>query len=231
MATLTPDTVNEIIRRERPGAADAIIAQFTDALYRACRIPQDLEFTLDYWDREQALPTSRPELYRATVAAVLRDWDRAGQSDYLRVLHQRALDMLRTRSPAFDPKGVPDMLCRRLLEAKLLVRRGDLYHFRHDLIRAYLASVAFTPDWRNLLGEGTIVDSNWLPMLQFVLLQIDQPDEAKALMMAVLRRNRAVAGDLFRWLQESRPELCAGWEDDFRFEFGKDALVSVSTGA
>jgi len=37
-------------------------------------------------------------------------------------------------------------------------------------------------------------------------------------------RNRTIAGNLFRWLQESRPESCTGWDDKFRLTFAKDAL-------
>jgi hypothetical protein len=222
MVGLTPQTVNEVIRQKRPSQADVIIGQFSAGLYRACRIPQDLEFALEHWDRTRALPKHRSELYRSTIEAVLGPEAEPGQADYLHSLHIQALEMLLSRTAAIEPKGIPDSVHKRLQEAKLIVRQGEQYYFRHDLVRAYLASIAFASEWRSIVGHDTRVDSNWLPMLQFVCLEVDAPCDVKDLLLAILTKNASIAGDVFRWVRDVRPDLCESWYEEFYREFAKD---------
>ena len=136
--------------------------------------------------------------------------------------------MLISQNTSFEEGDVllPSEVRNRLVEKKLLVRRGERYQFRHDLVRAYLAATYFADNWSHLFGDKVVIESNWRPMLEFAILRLSSKD-IEELFNGLLRRNRQMAEDLFKWLNQSYPKLCRDWADDFRRRYADAALSTA----
>jgi hypothetical protein len=126
-----------------------------------------------------------------------------------------------------DDRTLPSKILDDLVDKKFIVRSGDHYHFRHDLIKAYLASKFFAPRWQGLLVKPVAIDSNWHSMLKLVILDFANSDMIKDLLYVLINNNKQLAGDLFRSIQDFNPELCKDWADDFKHRFGAAMLVGV----
>lgn len=221
--------IKEILRRTLGEAKmQEATKSLDEALYDEYKIPQDLEFGIELIKQGHPLPKSKYQLYESVLAPILVGWNSEGQADYPEMLFRRAYEMLSGRQAYFDDATppLPDALRDRLVECKFLIRRGDHYYFRHDLIRAYLAAQYFQPRWQSLLfADETTLDVNWRPMLEFSLLNNSDSDSVKQLAYGVLVKNKALAGELFKWISMTRPNLCDGWADEFRRRYGEMMLA------
>jgi len=224
---LDKDKIQEILRHRLSGKADEVIKQFNDALYSAYGVPQELELAVDLVKQGQPLPRSKLQLYEATLKPIFDSW-KAANLDYEERLYRRAYEML-SRGESFenDKSPMPVEIRNRLDQDKLLMRRGDQFQFRHDLIRAYLAAKFFTPRWRQLIKEDVRLDVNWNSMFTFAILNSNDPTETKALLFAVLEKSAPLAKDLFNWLEKEHPNLVKNWADDFDREYGRVMRAEV----
>jgi hypothetical protein len=150
--------------------------------------------------------------------------------------------MLCTRDPFFDQPNspLPVDLTGKLLEKKVLIKRGDRLLFQHDLVRAYLASRHFVQQWdvisippnshvvskwAALLDDPELkVEPNWGSMFEFTILEVATPQATKDLLFAVLSKNRQLAAELFKWAKGFHLSLVEGWEEEFNRAYGKIAL-------
>jgi len=228
---LEPEKVREFIsRRLEREKAEYVIKHFNQPAYNLYRLPQNLEFGLDIVECNNPLPLARRDLYETVMAPVLKLWDQTQRTDYPVMLFSRAYDMLKAGHPFFESQNDPskDDYLTPLLRYKVLVPYGDHYLLRHDLIRAYLANKYFSSRWQDLLIKDTVsTSSSWRSMLEFVLLDFQRQIDSREFLFAVSLKNHQLAGDLFRWLSKSQPELCSDWADDFLKEYGKKALEMV----
>ena len=156
-----------------------------------CRVPMQLELLAEMWKKSKKLPQTLDELFTHALAEVLdRDrWAEEGHGDYPDLLVQVAYGMLTEKRP-YDPgtHELPQALLEELVGRKLLNQRGKVMEFRHDKVRAYLASLHFRIRWRTLLADsGTTVDSNWDPMLEFHLANESDADTAETLLYHATR--------------------------------------------
>ncbi|MBD2308850.1 hypothetical protein H6G17_25620 [Chroococcidiopsis sp. FACHB-1243] len=209
-----------------------IISQLNAETHKIYQIPQNLEFAIEIIKQNQPLPQTERELYEATLKPILDLWCQNGRTDYPDILFERAYKMFKSRNTFFDRQDepVPEELQDNLKTKKFLIQRGEHYYFRHDLIRSYLAAKYFVSRWQNLLNDSEItVDANWHSLLEFTILDLEttQPAEVKDLLFTVLQKNKKVAGEVFNWLQQSHPQLCTSWTDDFTRSFGAATLAQV----
>jgi hypothetical protein len=124
---------------------------------------------------------------------------------------------------------VPDEIVGNLVSCKFLVRSGDKIFFRHDLVRAFFASIYFRHIWKADLNlDGETIDRNWTPMLQFFVAQHDvNPAEASRLLFWLLERNREVAADLFKSIRRDHKQLLSSsTEESFCKRFGEASLLA-----
>jgi hypothetical protein len=207
--------------------ASTVVGKYKDGkIWELYKIPQDLELAMALLKRGDPLPQSRQELYQKTLAPILDSWVEDEQSDYPQLLFKRAYEMLRSQDVFFDREDnpLPDEIRDDLVEMKFLVTRAGHHHFRHNLVRDYLAAMYFVPRWRELLADsGVAADANWRPMLEFVLPRLN-PTDVKEMLDVILNRNLELAHDLFTWLRSNHPRLCENWADDFTFAFGLRSL-------
>jgi GTPase SAR1 family protein len=232
LGVLTEDKILEFLKsRLSNEQVQTIVKQFGGKIGEIYKIPHDLEFAVEFQKRNPALPIprSKKELYQATLSPILQSWIQEGRTDYPDLLFHRAYRMLCSGDAFFDNLEValPDDLRDRLVKEKYLVRRSNHYLFRHDLVRSFLAAEHFTKRWQNLLSKEDLqIDDNWGEMLKFVLLSLEQPDEAKGLLERILVKNSRLAGALFSWLELTVPSLCNGWARDFKIKFADSILIS-----
>jgi energy-coupling factor transporter ATP-binding protein EcfA2 len=221
VSPLDKEKIQEILRHRLKTKADDLIKQFDDDLYSAYGVPQELELAVELVKEGQPLPRSKLQLYEATLKPIFDSW-KAANLDYEKRLYRRAYEML-SRGESFENNNspLPVEIRNRLVQDKLLMRRGDQFQFRHDLIRAYLAAKFFTPHWRQLIKEDVRLDVNWNSMFTFAILNSNDPEETKALLFAVLGKSSAVAKELFNWLEKEHPNLIEAWADDFDREYGR----------
>ena len=64
-------------------------------------------------------------------------------------------------------------------------------------------------------------------MLEFVILDFHSQIDVREFLYAVSGKNNQLAGELFKWMSRTHPELCADWSDDFLKEYGKKILELV----
>ena len=228
LVSLSPDKVNQVLTlRLGEQQASATIAQFTPTTYEICAIPQDLEFAIDLVKCGHPLPQSKRDIYQATLKPIFDSWEASGQGMFKTFLFGRAFEMLCSGEAFFErsEKPMPDEIREALSTQKLIVRRGDHYHFRHDLVRGYLAAHHFVPSWQRTLKDSNItIDTNWRAMLEFAILDIAEPVEVGKLISLTLERNTKLAGDLFKWLEHSQLSLMSTWADHFKREYGEAML-------
>jgi hypothetical protein len=231
LATLSEDKIKEFLQqRLKAEQAEAIIKQFNGNISEIYKIPQDLEFAVEFKksNPEAPIPYSLIELYDATLSPVLRSWEESGHGDYPEQLCQTAYEMLRSHESIFDKAGtLPGELKHRLVEMRYLTQDSDNYLFRHDLIRSYLASKYFSEHWRDLiLNTELSVDFNWRRMLEFFLLNLKRPEEASAVLNWMLDKNKRLARELFSWMEVKTPGLCTEWVTNFKIKFADAMLTS-----
>lgn len=230
--------INIMIRSLLPEiSAERFIDHLTDEMYRVYGIPRDLEFAIEIFRRCDAgsLPKSRNELYAAALSPVIESWLSSGHADFRHRLFSRAYEMLREREPFFDSQKtpLPDEIVNALYDQRFLVKSGSRFHFRHDLVRDFLAAQHFFPRWNTLLAANdSNIDDNWAEMLKFAIsaLVVNCGDDIKPLMEVVLTRspNKRFVGLLFNWLQETYQANCEPWEREFKEKFGEAMLDTLT---
>lgn len=231
LSPLTEDKIHDLLRlRVGREQAEEIIKQFGGNLSKVYAIPQDLELAVAFKRRNPKLPipASKLDLYEATFSPLLEAWVGEGRTDYPEMLFHRAYEMLRSGDPFFNDTDstLPEDLTHPLLENKYLIQRGgDHYMFRHDLVRSYLASKYFRPNWRDLLFAAELeLGSGWDRMLEFSILSTSQPEEARELLKGILGKNKHLAGSLFSWMEKATPDLIEGWASKFKLQYAEAML-------
>jgi hypothetical protein len=226
----TPEKVREFIslRVEDHETAERLIKNLKDEDYQLYSIPRDLEFAVEIINRgERSLPKSRTKLYQTTFGSLFAKWKENGAVESEHDLCKHAYTMIIQRDLDFDSVDTPRLkgVTEDLYKQKFLVRREGSYIFRHDLIRAYLASEYFYPRWKSLCEEikGKPIDSNWLEMLKFSCENIEESAEVKSLIYTVLERSvrKDLVKNLFEWLKVNYPGKCRSWEKDFYAKYGE----------
>lgn len=228
---LEPEKVREFIaRRLEREKAEYVIKHFNQPAYNLYSLPQNLEFGLDIVECNNPLPLAKKDLYETVMAPVLKLWDQTQRTDYPVMLFSRAYDMLKAGHPFLESQNDPskDDYLTPLLRYKVLIPYGSHYLFRHDLIRAYLANKYFASRWQDLLIKDLVTSSpGWRPMLEFVLLDFESQIDSREFLFAVATKNYQLAGELYKWLSKTDPDLCSDWSDDFLKEYGKKVLELV----
>ena len=139
--------------------------------------------------------------------------------EFSALLCARAFEMLCSGETFLEQadKELPDEILRALSEQRLIVRRDDDYHFRHDFYEHILRPITFVPSWQRTLTDQTInIDMNWRAMLEFAVLEICEPVEVGKLFGLTPKRNTRLAGELFKWLEQAQPPMMSPWSDDFK---------------
>lgn len=228
LAVFDVERIQELVRqRLGDGEADSLIEQFNDTTYEMCKLPQDLEFMLELAKYKQPLPQTKLELYQRRLAPLLDQWKEEGNESFCHVLYRRSYEMIYPGAAIFDDpdRQIPKRLRDGLIAARLLVRSGGQHLFRHDMVRAFLAAGHFGPRWVDILGDHQVtVDETWRSMLQFVILDMKSPDEAKEMFFYLPEKDERLAKSLFRWTKAVRPALVEPWEEDFNRHYGEVVL-------
>jgi hypothetical protein len=243
LASLNREKIQALLKQQLgEEQAATVIGQITPETYEIYTIPQDLLLAITLIKQGKTLPRSKRELYSESLAPVFQDWIVAGQADFPDLLTSRAYEMLCTHDPFFDQPSspLPADLTDKLVEKKILIKRGDRLLFQHDLVRAYLSSRHFVQQW-NAVSIGTdsgvaskcdalladpelTIDPNWRSMLEFTILDLATTQATRDLLFAVLRKNRPLAAELFKWIKQLHPTLVAGWEEEFNLTYGRISL-------
>jgi len=243
LASLNREKIQALLKQQLgEEQAATVIGQLTPETYEIYTIPQDLQIAITLIMQGKTLPRSRRELYSESLAPVFQDWIEAGQADFPDLLTSRAYEMLSTHDPFFDQPNspLPADLTDKLLEKKVLIKRGDRLLFQHDLVRAYLSSRHFvqqwnamsigtdshvTSKWDALLAKSELkIDPNWRSMLEFTILDLATTQATRDLLFALLGKNRQLAAELFKWVKQFHSNLVAGWEQEFNRTYGKISL-------
>jgi ligand-binding sensor domain-containing protein len=227
---LNRDIIDKLLRAHLgEDLAVLITLQFNEETYRLYKLPQDLEFLVQLVSgkSDRQVPQSKSELYDGILAPVFMIWNEAGRSDFREVLVKRAYEMVVTRDPVFNQQGGQVMLefSRPLLDRKIFVARDGVFYFQHNLVRDYLGSLWLRSRWGELLADGTtVIDENWVEMSKGVLEDISEPAVCREFIDVIMRKNREIAGELFNWLQSSRPSLVDGWAMSFKIKFADSVI-------
>lgn len=230
LRTLGKEKVGEFIRHRADDIekAERVIANLTEEDYQLYGVPRDLEFAVAILNQgSDSLPKSRTELYKTVFNSIFTKWRENGQTDAGNILCERTYKMIENRDLAFDTVNNPRFkeITTDLFEQKFLIKREENYSFRHDLIRAFLASEYFYPSWQNLFArlDGKPIDSNWLEMLKFSCEDIADSNEVKGLVFGVLEKSirKDLVKDLVIWLKTNHPTKCQSWEKDFYAKYGE----------
>ena len=228
---LEPEKVREFIaRRLEREKAEYVIKHFNQPAYNLFSLPQNLEFGLDIVECNNPLPLAKRDLYETVMAPALKLWDQTQRTDFPAMLFSRAYEMLKSGHPYFESQNDPakDDFLTPLLRYKILIPYGSHYLFRHDLIRAYLANKYFAGHWQDLLIKDLVTsNSTWRSMLEFVLLDFESQIDSREFLFAIATKNYQLAGELYKWLSKTDPDLCSDWSDDFLKEYGKKVLELV----
>lgn len=225
-----PKQVREFIRQRvnDKETAERVIKGLKDEDYHLYNVPRDLEFAVEILNSgANSLPKSRTALYKIVFSSIFARWKESGNADAKDILCDRAYRMIVGREMAFDSADSPKFkeISEDLFKQKFLVKREGSYNFRHDLIRAYLASEFFYLRWENLLQalNGKPIDSNWLEMLKFSCEKIVDTNEVQNLLYEVLEKSvrKDLVKSLFRWLKDNHPGKCTSWEIDFYAKYGE----------
>jgi len=91
-------------------------------------------------------------------------------------------------------------------------------------VEVQLRRIPSTYEKELLRDKDVSIDSNWRPMLEFALLSFAVQVRPKSSYLRSLRKNKQMAGDLFKRLSLSRPELSESWAADFRYSYGEAML-------
>lgn len=229
LKTFSKEKVGEFIQQrvKNKEKAEEVSRKLTDEDYQLYGVPRDLEFAVEILNSgAESLPNSRTELYKITFSAIFAKWKKSGNAEAEDNLCKYAYAMIVKRDSTFDSVDNPQFkeTTNELFEQKFLSRREKNYNFRHDLIRAFLASEYFYPRWQNLFAdlEGKAIDSNWLEMLKFSCENIRDPNEVKSLVYEVLEKSmrKDLVRDLVKWLKSHQPSKCKMWEKEFYARYG-----------
>lgn len=227
-----------LVKRLGAEEAKSVLDEFDEDTYSLYQIPRDLEFVVELKQREGTgftLPKNRNELYARTLDPVISKWEEKGRRDYASVLYERAYQMLITKDyyVKSKEKSFPEEIINDLTNEKYryLVKYADNSMFRHDLIKAYLASKYFLSKWVKLLGvENIEIESSGLEMLKFAIPLIGNSSHINKLMQKIIEAPSNVnsAGVLFNWLEDQHPILCVEWADNFKKAFAEAKLREIT---
>ncbi len=235
MVGFSKEEINDLVKK-RLGNENGEKAreQFTEIIYEICRLPQNCEFIIELYKSGLTLPTSLSDLYEKVLASTFSEWEKNGRTDYINLLYDRAYSMLCTKDQFFEGEKskLPSEIREDLLSKKFIIKRDNNYLFRHDKIRAFLAAKHLLSNWNKLLGGKDLnIDSNWRPMMEFVISEIsldksitNSSIRAKELLFKLLQNNSEFALDLFKWMKENYSDLCKDWETEFGNKYGEMKL-------
>ena len=240
---LTPlegDMINDFIRLKVERDCDEdeykleqkikmVLSRFSGNFQKVYTNPQELEFAIELAMRGKAVPESREILYDT----LMKDWVGNDLDGFSETLCRQSYEMLSEYRPYFDQieNPLPREIRERLLQKDLLIERRNQFFFRHELIRAGFAAKYFLPRWRKLIGDEKLkITKDWRPMLELTILHLQKSGEAsgeiRVLFFQILKKDRELALELFVWLKEINPSVCADWENEFSSKLGADLLAS-----
>ncbi len=199
--------------------AALLLERMSDATLELARNPHDLRLVVDLMRPGAEPPASRAELYERTFAPTIDRWLDAGRAELARTLFATAWSLeaehgsLLVELPSPQPMEIRDHLWQR----KLLVRRGQTYHLRHRLLRAYLAAQHLAGHWPDvLMRAGAAMPTISDVVLRFAVIALEGPDEAERFCFALFDRSPAQAVRLVDWLASHGPLHCGDWLPVFR---------------
>ena len=232
LAYLRPENIEKIVKdRLEVGNANKILSEFEPSTFELYKVPQDLEFLLQimHGHADSAVPQSKAQLYDRILTPVFEEWREEGRGDFVDLLTKRAFEMVGSKDPLLNTsvlQPAPE-LANPLVARKLLVLRDGGYYFQHNLIRDYLGSLWIENRWQMVLNDNSYtIDSNWAEMLKFLLSGIDDPQDCKKILFAILLKNRPLSLDLFAWLQLAKPGCVEGWAPQFKLEYAEAVMQS-----
>lgn len=233
---LSDEKVRELIRagsvdpqtQKKNYAPEALLGQFTPAIYSICHNPFQLELVVEMWRASAEIPKDLDEIYSRALGSLIdkEAWKAKGNGDYPDILCALAFKMLVEKRP-YDPMTdrLPVEVRAELDARKLLVDRGEVLEFRHDRIRAYLAARHFALRWRAILtADSTVIDPNWDAMLEFHLSGEEDAQSVRELIFSLSKKDLDSAVRLNRWGMKNRHLLFAAWQEEFSKEVGKLVL-------
>jgi hypothetical protein len=240
MPVLSPEAMEAVLTKSVGNKKAAqIVAAFDSEALELYMVPQNLAFAIELFGSDHGtnannvgdrlIPQNRQELYNAVLSPLIREWIAAGRADYPQLLFRRAFAALCSRDSFLDTNELPlpEEMLNSLLKKKFVLRQGDRFQFRHDLVRSFLASRYFVTTWRSqLIRDGIEIDENWNPMLEFVVWDLEGESDIRDFVLLVLKRNISIAGSLFNRLCSTKPHLCASWATVFQKAFGQATLES-----
>ena len=229
---LGDEEVSAILTKSLGAEASSVALQtMSREALEFCRIPQNLDFAVQILRKGTALPPSLFGLYSEMFRPIELRWINANHLDYTNILVQRAFVMVTRRTTFFVEKNfeVPEAIVADLLQERLLVLSGQQISFRHDIIRAYFASIYFTQLWQTKSEVWDAApDRNWLPMLEFVISKGISSEEIRSLIFRITKANADVAAQLFGWVKGQFPFLIdEQFENDFTMEYGRSSLAAA----
>jgi hypothetical protein len=156
---------------------------------------------------------------------VLGSCDLEGRSDYRTGLFVHAMELLKARSMFLKDGVLSEEVRAPLVKSKLIVRSGDRDVFRHELIRAYLASQYIKENLTSFTsGTDFVPDASWRSTLEFVLTSVDSSKEINRLLVFVLKSDEGLAKLLFKYACDSVPSYSKEEQRHFVTEYGRTTL-------
>lgn len=224
MKSLEKEKVEEILRKRLPQEqSEVAIESITDVAYEIYKIPQDLEMAIELLKSSSCehLPQTRKLLYSKRLEPIFLSWKEHGQDSYEIIVIRRAYEMLESKESFFGTLAHPigSEIVNDLEKAGFIDKKPDQSVFRHEQIHAFLASKYFAPRWRNLIKDVRI-DHSWKSMLEFTFQDLEAVNDFRDLMFALTEKDYVVATDIFKWLKDTYPKQCRGWQNEFHQKLG-----------
>lgn len=139
LSTFTPDFAKALLAAFiQPDQAARVDEETPEGFWNDIKSGYDVRLIQNLINAGHRVPSNRLELYAATTDYASTKF--SGNYPFY-VLYERAWNMWKEKTRRFEPDAeLPDTLINPLVEARILVARGDQYEFRHDLMRGYLAA-------------------------------------------------------------------------------------------
>jgi hypothetical protein len=171
--------------------------------------PQNLMFGIELLKKGQQLPQTNFELFSKIFKPIKADWETNNHTDNFPFLTHRAFKMLNSREHFIDSEDeIEDSIINTLLDKKLLLKRNGKHQFRHDLIKAFLASNYFAANVEAVFEIDSLkIDENWFSCLLFLLYQLDEFEQVRYILFELLERDRKIASYFFKSIRDNKQNI------------------------
>lgn len=134
LPTMTPGFARELLATFIKEQADEVYKATTDEFWQDIRSGYDVRLIQNAVEKKLPLPTTRLELFDATIKY-------AGKGCSLNTIYAHAWKLWKEERRRFGKdETLTESLIIPLQEANVVVARGSMFEFRHDLMRSYLAA-------------------------------------------------------------------------------------------